>query len=424
MKARKLLPRWVQSFFSCLEHHPESIRPLHRRENYPLLRSIGEALTREQQLTYKDMKQLMLILGIADRITLPKITDIQSLQKAEAQITSLFSEASRKAIAHALRWLYLLLARHGFAEIETSQFATWCRIWRVAQSPDPSEYEFNVGYIQWMQKNDFAPRTIELALFEYKRLRQWMLANGTPSISAIGNQELQKYMLFRAGGYKNTSKKRYLGNLRTVFHYYREVIDSCYSIPTYSAVSPNPLGINQAAHSFEIEAIWSQLEAGGIPAMAALMLLLLIGYGLPVKALPLLQLTEQPGRLTLTMQAPSRKGLDKREVAIDLNTAWLALIWESYLKTRQTAYPESHYVFFSKRSIRTGRPVSTNWCEDKVNQAIKSILGYGIPLSYLQRGSIKRLAREKPLSEFMRLTEPVPKSRMMRMFYWKVENKK
>jgi hypothetical protein len=298
----------------------------------------------------------------------------------------------------------------------------WLRVWRLVQQFPDTDYGFLVGLIQWFEEKGFSPRSMADTLQEYRKLTRWMVKRGIISLGEVDNLKLQRYLLGWACGQSNASKQKILGNLRAAFHYYQESVDGGYRIPDYVVKAPRPLGINVSAKSEEIDALWEALQAGHCSPMTGLILVLIIGYGLPVRSLPLLRLTGKPGGLVYTERRPSRLGVMERWIQLDLQTPWLTRLWEAYLNQRK-ASPDYPYLFVSRHSQRRKKPVSVDFCQTQVQAEVEKILGYPIPANYLERGALKRLAQRTPLTDFMGKTEHIPLCRRSRLMYWLINSR-
>ncbi|MGE0201768.1 MAG: hypothetical protein AB7P76_12490 [Candidatus Melainabacteria bacterium] len=400
-----------------LAYGMEAVLPPSRVHNGAFLLVVLEALEAEEHVTRNDCQHWQTIKVMADRVVLPALRDIQSLGEAEAFLIRVCPQLAKKEIRLALEWVFLLLARHGQVEADLERFRPWLTLWRRVQAFHTIEQGFLVDFIRWACEKGFSPRSLVDILREYQKLRHWMADKEIQGLSAIGNVALSRYLLDRACGQSNAAKQKILGSLRSVFHYYKEVINGGYVVPDVTVSAPRILGVNQSASSEEVEWLFDALEAGQLPAMAGLMLTLVLGYGLPLKSLPLLCLTDQPGRLVYSDRRPSRGGMGECEMTLDLTLPWLKHYWSGVTTSRTKGY-----LFISGHGGRRKRPVSGEYCQRAVQVAVNHVLGYPLPVNYLERGALKRLARQNTLLHFMVATSELPKSRLARMMYWLVQN--
>jgi integrase len=411
------IPLAIQQYFDALAYGLDEVLPSCRVQNKHFLLSLYDALQGETSITEPDLAHLKTIKAMADNVVFPPVKDTKSCCEAEAYLVQTCPQLSKKQIRLALQWAFLLLARHGQIQTDLPTVEQWLRIWRLIQTFHPLEQGFVSEAVRWMVSKSFSPRSILDTLREYRKLKQWMADHEFVSIGQIGNVEIHRYLLSRACGKSNASKQKILGSLRSLFHYYKEAVEGGYTIPNFSVPAPRPLGVNQSASSQEIERLWKAIQTQQLPAMAGLMLVLILGHGLPLRALPLLKLTDQYDVLTYEERLPSRRGVQLREVCLNLNESWILSLGESYLATRN-APPDYPYLFSSGHGGKRKRPVSVEYCQRQVQTSVQGVLGYPIPANHLERGAIKQLARVNPLCRFMDLTSQLPKSRITLMMYW------
>lgn len=411
------LPAAIQQYFDALSYGLEALLPPCRVQNKAFLLTLDEVLQNEPFLTVPDFEHLKTLMAMADKIEFPQIQDVKSFCEAESFLIRTYPRFSPKQIRLSLQWTFMLLARHGRVEADLPRVEQWFRIWRQVQACHPIEQGFLSDLIRWMEKKLFSPQSILDTIAEYRTLKRWMMDHDFQSLGQLGNVEVQRYLLSRALGYQNSSKQKILGNARTILHYYKEAIDGGYLIPDFTVTAPRTVGINASANSREIRLLWNALRGNQIKPIPALMLVLILGYGLPLKALPLLKLSDCPGKLTYEERLPCRRGTQEREIFLHLDAPWLVTLWETYLSFRvvPSEYP---YLFISAHGIRRKRPVSVDYCQRYVQASVHSVLGYSIPVNHLERGTLKHLALQNPLMEFMRLTAKAPKSRLSRFMYW------
>jgi hypothetical protein len=410
-------PVRLRRYFEALQHGFLALLPPQRVQNRDILLSLYEALQREERLTVPDLGHLKAIMAMADQVAFPSMTDPKTYAQAEVFLIQTYPRFPKKLIRYALAWAFLLLARHGRVMVDLPNSRIWLLIWRRVQKFHAIEQGFVSDCIRWLECKTFSPRSILDIVREYEKFRAWMPGHGLDSIAQVGNVTLQRYLLDRAFGQNNAVKKNILGHLRTVFHYYKEAINGGFSLPDYGVKVPHHLGASVSANGVDIDRLWEALEAEHLPAMAGLMLVLILGYGLPLRALPLLQITQEEGILLWAERLPCRRGIKERQIRLAFDLAWLARLWEVYQVERE-AMPDYPYLFASGHGGRRKRPVSVEYCQRIVQEIVQGVLGYVVSVNRLERGAFKQLARQKPLTEFMRLTADVPKTRLTRMMTW------
>lgn len=412
------LPDMFYPYFNALRYGLAGLLPASRIKNKALLLNLQEVLELEGRFTRQDRQHLNLILPMADQVAFPAIHDVKTCCEAEAFLIRACPQFHKKPIRLALQWVFLLLARHGRIEADLANVAHWLRIWRRIQAFHSIEQGFMVDFIHWMLSKSFSPRSMTDIVREVHRFRHWMNRHKILSFGQIGDIELQRYLLERATGQKNGSKQRILGHLKSVLYYYQEAIDGGYPVPEYTLNTSRSLGVEASASNDDIERLEKAVEGGKLPAMAGLMLTLVIGYGLPLKVLPLLELGWTPGTLSYLERLPCRRGEREQFITLDLSTPWLAEYWQACLMVRNAH--DCAYLFTSGHGQRRKRPVSAEYCQRTVQAAVESLLGYPIPINHLERGAMKRLARLTSITHFMTLTTDLPKGNLSRMMTWLV----
>lgn len=410
------IPKDFRPYFDALAYGLAELLPPYRVKNTAFLLMLHDAVQVEPALTVYDTEHLKRIMAMTDTVIFPPITDVKTCCEAEAFLIRACPKFCKKEVRLTLKWAFLLLARHGQVKAELAKVEVWFRAWRIVQSFHAIEQGFLSDFIRWLTDKRFSPRSILDTLREYRKFKSWMLDHDVASLEQVGNVEVQRYLLSRAFEQSNGSKQKILGGLRPVFYYYQEAIHGGFVVPDFTVKAPRALGVNSSASSQEINQLWAAIEARKLPAMAALMLVLIMGYGLPLKALPLLRLTGQVGILTYTEQLPCRRGLKERIIVINFSLPWLSELWHVWLEERETG--ASDYLFTSGHGQRRNRPASVEHCQQQVKAFVTTVLGYPIPVNHLERGAFKQLARQKPLTEFMCLTAEAPKSRLTRMMTW------
>jgi integrase len=410
-----MLPIGLRQYFEALRDGLQALLPPCRVQNKPFLLILQKSIEQEPNITAYDVHHLKAIMAMADHVVFPSIHDVKSACDAESHLIRTYLWFRKAEIRSTLKWAVLLLARHGHLEANLATIEIEFRIWRWVQWFHPIEQGFLVDFIRWLECKAFSLRSILSILREYRKLKGWMRDHSLSSLGDVDNIALQRYLLVRAYDQQNTSKQRILANLRPLFYYYKEAIHGGYTVPDVSVPVRHALGVSVSASGKDIQALWQAIKNHQLPAMAALMLVLVLGHGLPLKALPLLRLGGEPFSLDYWEQLPARKGRSKRIICLEWCFPWLIQLWEAYLAQHPT---RQGYLFTSGHGQKRGRPVSVEYCQRQVQAAVKGVLGYPIPVNHLERGALKRLARHKPLAECISLTSETSKGRLTRMMTW------
>jgi site-specific recombinase XerD len=415
------LPEALQSYFESALYGLESLLPWERVQNKPLLSSVYSALMAETAYTVVDIEHLKTLKSLADRITIPLFEDSKSLIEAEDYLLKACPDIPGHQIRYCLEYLYFLLCRHGLIEDDLSQTRLWLKIWRLVQRFEPLTQGLVSDYIRWLGEQSFSPSSTYDCVSELLKLQVWIKTQAINRIEDISDQTLAQYMEERGKKLKPTSRKRVLGSLKAVFYYYKAMVNGGYSIPEINVYAPTSLGLNQSANSLEISKLWEALEQNILPSEGALMIVLVLGFGLTVKALPLLRMTDQADVLVYDDQLPCRLGVSERLIKVPDEPPWLNRLFYKHLQKLKvgTTYI---YLFETRYALKRNRPVSVEYCQRRVQQCIKAVLGYPLTVNYIERGAIKALARQLTLTDFMAQTARIPLSRKTRMMYWLQQN--
>ena len=412
------LPDCWSQYFSALSDGFEAVLPPYRVGNRALLLKLYHCLLDEPLLTVMDLKHLETVKAMADQVKIPSLGSIKACCEAEAFLIQICPTLPESETRWTIKWMGLLLARHGHITTKMNRIRTDFCIWRTVQTFHPVEQGFLVGLIDWLEQKQFAPGSIFGILKEYQKFKRWMVAQEIMSLEGVDSIVVQRYLLRRANGYAHTSKQKFLGSLRPVFYYYQEVINGGFRIPDVTVRTAHAFDISKSATHEDIQPLWQALEEGNqLPARSSLMLALILGYGLPLRALPLLEITSQPGQLLWQERLPCRRGIRDRIISLVLNRPWLAQLWETVTSNRR-AQPGYPYLFTTGYGMRRKQPVSVDHCQQFVQDAVRKVLGYPIPVNHLERGALKRLARLHSLTRFMDLSAKAPKTKQTRMMVW------
>ncbi len=386
--------------------------PKMRQINRPFLTDVYEALSQEEHLTTFDLKHLKTLIKIADSVPLPKWRDLKSLVDTEVFLIKSLPEGQPKSIRYCLEYLYYLFSRHGMIQ-EEEKTSLWLSIWRLTQRFSESEQDLITHFIFWMLQNKFSPISILDRLRAFQKFKLWLATQENNALNQMTAHRLSEYLSTQNYQCKASTTQKLAVNLQTFFDFYREQING--ALPIFSPYSiPSSTGFGMAANSKEIEALWAALKSGKLPSEQALMLIFIIGMGLPLKALPLLKLTQVSNKLVYTFQRPNRQGMSEHEIVIPVDEPWILIYWSEYLKTRVA--PKTYtYLFTSLPAIKKRQPVSTDYCQRAIQHQVYDCLGYSLPANRLERGSLNNLARKLKLSIFMERIHNVPLSKRTKL---------
>jgi site-specific recombinase XerD len=415
------LPCYLVDYFERLRDGLEPLFPECRVQNKGLLLHVYACLEQERGITSCDIKHLKTLIALADKCCIPSPRSPKELAEAEAYLTQVDSGIPLTDIQYALGWLFMLFSRYQVGEARALEKQQWLKTWRLVQAFPVTEYGFVTDYIGWLVRQGFSPRSVYDCVRELSRFKHWMDAQDRTSLKTITNFDVQAYLVECYPKHQTLSKKRVLSSLKPLFHYFKG-IDGAFHVPDFTIKAFHPLGLSDAANSLEISRLWEGLEKNHFSAEASMMLVLVLGYGLSVKALPMLKIEdEEQGLLSYVEQRSSRQGGSDRAIQLDLASPWLSSLWTRYLQCRQA--PDCHgYVFVSSYASRRGMPVSTAYCQRLIQGSVKLFLGYPVSVNRLERGAVKALALASSLPQFMRQTESLPLTPKTRLMIWLYRN--
>lgn len=399
----------LQQYFDSLQGF-EAVLPSSRVQNKPLLLMIYDALSYEKELTQRDLGHVRLLIFLADRVVIPGLDNARNLVESEVFCNRSFPTFAQKEIRYSLEYIAFLLARHGHGKDTPLPLKQGVKIWRLVERFPEVEKGLIVDFVDWLHSKQFSHRSIASVLRELLKFKQWMSNVGIDSIKSVGNQEVMAYLEVRDNGNKLLSKQRSLSDLKPFFYYIKDKIDGSILVPSLTIRVLRPTGAETKANTQEIEALWDAVGNGCAEGQGALMLALVLGYGCTLKTLPQLQTTQEPELLEYESQGPVRLGSKTRTLNLQNAPPWLKkLLADHWVKGHLFKSPHG-----SKRDL----PISPEYCQNQVKMLVKAILGYPIPVNRLERGALRLSARNRPLTEFMSLSQDLGKGRKSRFLLW------
>jgi hypothetical protein len=415
------LPASLKQYFEAL-NGLESVLPVNRLKNRPLLLRIYRALQQEATITATDLRHLKTLKTIADAVVIPPFTDAKGFVATEHHLCHGGLGLSGKQIRYTLRAMAMLMARHEDLAESPETLRLWMPVWRELQRFATLEQPIMTGYVSWLLKQQFATETIRQSLRELVRFRHWLAGVGTVnqtpvSLDTLDERYLYDYLTQRAQGCHQDSKARYWYHLKPFFHYLQEALDGGLRVPEVIAPQSNKVVGWSNVSSATIDRLWQALESGDAQGDGALMLALVLGYGLPLKVLPLLRYDHQHGLsvvLHYNEQQQARLGVQERSISLDLTKPWLASLWAGVIAHRPGN--AMAYLFQSPYGHRRGVSVSTEHCARALKATVQAVLGYTLTPKALELATLNHKARHTPLPDFMAETDGLTKSKVSRLY--------
>lgn len=299
------------------------------------------------------------MIKLADLLPLPTWKDAKNLIEAEAYLVQQWPDINPKAIRYYLEYLYHLLKRQGQI-VPESEASIWRSVWRTAQRFQKRGQLLVNDFIDWMLKNEFSAASILDRVRELLSFRYWMESQGVQDIDEITEAKALQYLHERGRICQINTCQKIGVHLQAFLDYYRERVNPLF--PGFSLARFRSSSVHGVtANSEEVQTLWNALKRGSLEAEAALMLLLVIGAGFPLKVLPLLRSVDCPGKLVYTFQKPNRQGIHELEIVLPLDEPWIKNYWTAYLEKR-SAPADFAYLFVSPFSLKRRQPVSSEYC--------------------------------------------------------------
>lgn len=410
------LPVDLRAYFQSACHgHPILLPPM-RWGNRKLLMLIHEALQQEPAYTRLDAKHLFTLTKITDQVMIPSLGNCRDFIRAKLYLMQACPLLSKPAIQLALDFLLHLFLKNGLLKESPAMARLWLRIWETVEQFDALEQASVSEFVHWLLEYTLSARSIDDTLRELRRFKAWLITSKY-GVEDIGNRELHEYLESRACFCVQATQSKVLGQVKTFLYYYQDRINGPYSVPTLTLPGRSESWVNYSANSEELRSLWQAVKTGAIDPQARLMLSLILGYGLPVKALPLLQISRTPGHLQYCEQLPIRQGQKERLIRLPLEEAWVNQLWVEYLALypSQESYP---FLLYTKASLKKGIPMSPKHCQALIKASVSDILGYPITINQIRRGSLKAMAIHSDITPFMNESSAVPLSKQTRLMIW------
>lgn len=411
-----------EHYFYTLRHGIVAWLPVHRQHNRDLLLAIDDALHTQTHLSRFDEQHLGTWKTLADTVTIPTFDDVKSACDMEAYLLTNCPQVPPHDVIYATRWLIHLFAKTGRIQANLAHLNQEIKLWRRVNRVDPLKQGVYVALLHWMKARLFSLTDQIMTVRYAQHLAHWMERKGLSALEHITDMELHRFLLDRYAHTQRSSQQRIMGSLKPLFQFYKDEVNPFFVIPHHSVIVPRCLGSETATPEAILNAIETHLTASTWNADTRLMLTLILRHSVPLKALPLMTVMDsEQGLLQWERQRPNRLGIETRTIQLELSAPWIADLWSE--TTQAHSKQQVDYLFTTRRSQRSGRPVHSDYIQRNIQKTIQATLGYDVTVSQLVRGVLKRQARAQPLDAFMTATQPHPFTKRTRLMVWLAHHK-
>lgn len=405
----KSLPRDLENFFHASINGFELLIGENRKRNKAFIAKVFYCLLQERGFSKKEIEHLRSFKQLADLITIPEFHDAKSLIGVQKYLRQCQHLPQAVNYRYLLEYLFFLLCRHGEIAANLQDIRTELHIWELAHEFKLSEQGLMADYIHWLEANSFSRRSILDSLSELRKFCSWLESSGL-TFERASNDRLRVYLTKRALKHKTSSKQRILSNIRPFLSFYKEALNPTFCLPSMTIqVQRNRTPYNQLS-SEHIQTLMKAIAHENHQHEAALMLCLLIGYGVPLKCLPVLR--RENDLLKYTYRCQSRTGEQVVHIPVIQGTVLENLIL-GY--RREISLP---YLFQSRTSKKKRKPIGVGYCQAVIQEYISGILGFEVTAMQAYRDCLRDRARNKRLTQFIDDTALYPFRVGTKLYYW------
>lgn len=404
----KALPQNIYSSFHYLLYGFDLFKSNIVKQNYKFIDKVFTCLLQEEYYTKQDLKYVSNLVNIVSMIIIPDFQDIQSLVQVEEYINQSQDTYSLKQIKSLLEYLLALFYRHKSIEINNIQYLREELItWRVIQKFETLTQHIVIDYLNWQGSKQFSEQSKQRNIQELYKFYSWLKLT-KQDISTVNSLVLKQYIKYRALHYTSSTKNRIIQYLQPFFYFYKENINPNYNTPSYITQSGKSLEIYSTLSSKDINELQNAIFNNYIYSEPALMLYLMLQYGIPLKSLAVLKFNPKDKLLNYNYQNGSRLGIEYKFISVINNNKLV-----TYLESNN-----NHYIFNTKYSKRRNRSVSSTYIRNTINNYIEKSLGFKAPIQVIIRDYLRHKAQDISLPKYFELTKLSPLSRRVKLYYW------
>lgn len=415
------LPVDIQNRFHAILFGLPELLPNKLLLNKKFTQQLYGTLLLEPYYTATDVKHVRTLLELLSQQVMPELKSVSDFASLEALLAKNSHEDHfEDKIRFALRYALQLFSKYDLMDTSTTALITQLKTWQRVNQFSDTEYPFIAGFVSWMGKNNFSPVSILYNLETVLKLKQWLSLEQWQDLNKVKTYDW--YQFCRLNGKSIASQQKRWHGVKPLFYYLKATVNGGFKIPNVCLPSKQTQFVARHANSDEVDALWQALySAHSQQVEPALMLFCVIGLGLNLKTLPLLKTTDNYNEWIYTEQRPKRQGQAQKKVIFPIQDSQAEAILKAYIKQRN--FVKGHpYLFTTPYSVKNRCPVSTDYCQRRVQTFVQSVLGYPLPVNYIERGMLNSLAKRTTLFEFMAVTKVIPLGKQTRMMTWLQSN--
>ncbi len=399
----------LNDFFYSSINGFELLLSENRLKNKELIMVVYECLLKEKYFTHCDIEHLRNFSSLVELIEIPMFSSCQSFIETESYLKKQVGKSIDFELRFTLEYLFFLFLKNSLIDCSTEEVRIELSTWRIIQKFSFLEHNVLAHYVHWLTDKGFSKRAILGCLCELYKLCTWLESHKL-EFEQVNNFVLDEYLFEKIKQLKQTTRSKRIGDLKPFLIFYKEELSLDFKLPTITATCKKNKYIEQKLSSLEITKLKEASLASLNKSEGALMINLMIEYGVPFKALPFVKMNDN--KLLYCLRLPSRLGHLDKEIVILSNSRL-----EELVKHRQK-HIESDYLFQSLLSNRKAKPISRDYCQRKIQDFAQTVLGFPISAQQICRDALKSKAKGRKLTQFIDETEPFEISRRTKLQYW------
>lgn len=399
----------LNGFFYSSINGFEALLSDNRLKNKKLIKDVYECLLKENYFTDSDINHLRNFKLLVDLVKIPRFYDSKSFIETEVYLQKQIIDFDEFKLKWSLEYLFFLFLKNGLVKTQVENARIELCIWRIVHKFSFLEHNILTHYIDWLAIKDFSKIAILNSITELYKLCNWLEAQEL-DFEQINDLILGEYLFERIQKLKSTTRSKTIANIKPFLVFFMEELNPEFKLPRLTATCNKNKFIEHKLSSQEIIKLEEATYIEENLLEGALMLHLMLEYGVQLKSLPLIQIGEN--KLLYELRLPSRLGYGKREIIICKETLLSKLVRK--LERNQ----DNQYLFQNIFSSRKNKLVSIDYCQDKFQEFISKILGFSVSAQQVYRDALKHRAKGKKLTEFIDESSSFEVSKRTKLNYW------
>lgn len=261
--------------------------------------------------------------------------------------------------------------------------------------------------MNWQEGKQFSKQSKQRNVQELYKFYSWLKLI-EQSIESVNSLILKQYIKYRAFSYKSSTKNRIIQYLQPFLFFYKENINPNYNIPSYIIQSGKSPEIYTNLCNSDVKKIQSTVIRDFAHSEPALMLYLVLEYGIPFKSLAVLKFNKEHNSLDYIYQNSSRLGIENKSIFVINNNKLIDILQSK----------SNSYIFNTRHSRRRNKPVSSIYIRTSLDNYTKQVIGFKLPIQSIYRGYLRYQARDISLPKYFELTKYSPLSKKTKLYCW------